>query len=279
MSDDAFSADWLTLREPADHRARASALLPLLRGAWEARGWSRVLDLGSGTGSNLRYLAPRLPGNQHWTLLDHDPALLDCVEGRGIPAGSASGGAIEVLRRVGDLLEMGEIALEDADLVTASALLDLVSEGWLSTWVRRITQHGCGALWALSYDGSVEWLGREDPDDAWVLEQVNLHQRGEKGMGQALGPDAPERARALFDAAGYVTWVLPSPWILGPEDTALALALLEGWIGAAEEVVPRESVRIRAWGARRTENLRTGEVQVRVGHLDLLALPPGVQAS
>ena len=72
-----FDADWLTLREAADRRARDETLPERLCAAWRRRGWSRVVDLGSGTGANLRYLAPRLPSGQRWTLVDHDPRHLD----------------------------------------------------------------------------------------------------------------------------------------------------------------------------------------------------------
>ena len=71
-----FAPDWLALREPVDHRSRAQTLLPLLQTAWSANGWTRILDLGSGTGSNIRYQGPRLIGPQEWTLLDHDAELL-----------------------------------------------------------------------------------------------------------------------------------------------------------------------------------------------------------
>ena len=52
-----FSADWLTLREPADHRARNPALVEALARHLGGRA-VRVTDLGCGTGSNLRALAP-----------------------------------------------------------------------------------------------------------------------------------------------------------------------------------------------------------------------------
>ncbi len=79
VSDAHFDADWLALREPVDHRSRAAAVVPLLRQAWRAVGWSQVLDLGCGTGSNVRYLAPKLVGPQEWTVLDHDLELLSRV--------------------------------------------------------------------------------------------------------------------------------------------------------------------------------------------------------
>ena len=53
-----FDADWLALREPADRRARDGALPERLCAAWRRHGWSRVVDLGSGTGANLRYPRP-----------------------------------------------------------------------------------------------------------------------------------------------------------------------------------------------------------------------------
>ena len=90
MSAETFDAAWLTLREDLDHDSRDPALVDLLvewqresvdppgatgDGTAVTRVFTRVLDLGSGTGSNLRYLAPRLPGRQQWLLLDHDAAL------------------------------------------------------------------------------------------------------------------------------------------------------------------------------------------------------------
>ncbi len=55
-----FSADWLALREPADHRSRSAELLATLATRVEGRDTLRITDLGCGTGSNLRATAPAL---------------------------------------------------------------------------------------------------------------------------------------------------------------------------------------------------------------------------
>jgi len=110
--------------------------------------------------------------------------------------------------------------------------------------------------------------------DLLVLEAVNRHQRRDKGTGAALGPDAGARAAALFRESGYRVYTTPSPWQLGPEDTALALALVEGWADATVEEYPRGEWAIREGQRRRRVALESGEVQVTVGHLDVLALPP-----
>ncbi len=275
---DEFSPDWLALREAADHRSRAGALVDRLRAEWRARGWTRIVDLGAGTGSNLRYLAPRLPGPQQWTLVDHDADLLARAE--------AAGAAAEVRRVHGDLAEAGLPAVAQADLVTCSALLDLVPEDWLGRLAHACRTARCGAYLALTYDGTMQWSAAGsaddgpgeagDPDDAAVREAVNAHQRRERGPAPALGPAATAAAEALLRSVGYRTWRLPSPWRLGPGDRALALALIDGWEDAALDLSPppARARRIRAWAERRRQTAARGRFRLTVGHQDLLALPP-----
>ena len=268
--DGAFSADWLALREPADRRARSPALAARLRAAWRARRWTRILDLGSGAGSNLRYLAPRLPGARRWTLVDHDADLL---------ARAAAVAAERCVRCVrGDLDEAGLPAVAQADLVTCSALLDLVSGAWLRKLARACRAAGCGAYLTLTYDGLMRWSPADDPDDEAIRRAVNAHQRRERAPAPALGPAAAAAAEALFRAERYRTWLASSPWRLGPADRALVLALIDGWAHAALELKPDadRARRVRAWADRRRKTAAGDRFRLTVGHHDLLALPPGL---
>ena len=282
-----FTPSWLALREPVDHRSRAAELLPPLVAAWTERGWVHVVDLGSGTGSNLRYLAPHLPGPQRWTLVDHDPDLLSRVslppagvasspaQVASSPAGGKAIESVEIECVAGDLAAEGLRQASRADLVTASALLDLVGENWLADLIATCRQGGCGALLALSYDGTIEWGGTRDPDDAWIRDRLNAHQQSEKGLGSALGPEAGHRAAEGFQRAGFTTRIAASPWRLTAPDAALAIELIRGWADAAREKTPEEEPRVRAWLQRREKTLETGDFELTVGHLDLLALPKG----
>ena len=279
MSHASFSSEWLALREPVDHRARAPELLEPLRAWCRAAGVERIVDLGSGTGSNVRYLAPQLfpepfpqgSSGVRWLLVDHDAELLERA---------LAGGGRHTLRAiVGDLGTDGLREIAGADFVTAAALLDLVSEGWLDEMVEACRASGAAALFALSYNGQVRW-DPVHPMDARVLEAVNAHQRLDKGLGPALGPQAALRAEQLFRAAGWRTRRAPSPWELGPDDHALVRLLLRGWIEAALELRPSIAGSVREWETDRTALLDGGgEFSVTVGHHDLLALPPGAEAS
>jgi SAM-dependent methyltransferase len=273
MSSEAFDPDWLALREPADHRARAHGLLEPLFSWLGQRGRARVLDLGSGTGSNFRYLAPRLGGKQQWTLVDRDASLL----ARSMETDGAGDSRVtSVVRVCGELAREGLEAVANADLVTASALLDLVSEAWLEQLVGACRSEGCAALLALTWDGTIEWdvPDRETgADDALVLDAVRAHQRRDKGLGSALGPSAGAAAEGAFRAAGFRTLLRPSPWRLGRDDAELAHALLDGWERAATEQRPDQLARIRGWAERRRSDMGERDFRLAVGHVDLLALP------
>jgi SAM-dependent methyltransferase len=264
-----FEADWLTLREAVDHRSRAVELMEPLRQEWRTRGWNRIVDLGSGTGSNVRYLAPRLPGPQSWTLVDHDAALLRQA---GFPA--EAGAPVLV---TGDLAREGLSALAGADLCAATALLDLVSQTWLDQVVEACVGGARGALFTLTYDGTVAWEGSASPeDDAFILELLNSHQERDKGLGGALGPRAAFEARASFERAGYRTWLVPSPWRLAASDRAVVGRLVEGWEEAAREESPGDTRRITRWAELKYGEAAGASFALTVGHLDLLALPPEV---
>ena len=111
-----FSSAWLTLREPADAAARDESLVASLPG--RLRAPLVIRDLGCGTGSLGRWLAPRLPVPQHWILMDRDPDLLAHAAAH-LPEG------VTAETRQGDVTGLTGADLAGTSLVACSALLDL----------------------------------------------------------------------------------------------------------------------------------------------------------
>jgi hypothetical protein len=266
-----FSAAWLELRAAADRRARAPALLAALRRRMAttiSKGTLlRVVDLGAGTGSTLRLLSPLLPMPQHWTLVDSDAELLATLKR---PPHASRWITVEPVQAdLADrslLAELGSVA----DLVTASALLDLVSESWCRTLVGAAARAHAVLYAALTYDGRIA-LEPPDPLDAMVETLFNRHQRRHKGFGPALGPDASRALARLAAAAGATLRTERSDWRLGPGDTSLLRPLLDGWATAALEMAPERGQQIAAWQTRRSALLDDRRLRVRVGHRDVLA--------
>ena len=269
---ESFSADWLTLREPADHAARAETLVTTLAGRLGGAGTSaRGVDLAAGTGSNVRYLLPRLPTLTHWTLVDHDAALLAEATAR-LAAHPEARGRTFAPRRA-DLNDLAALPIDGAALVTASALLDLVSADWMRAFARRCREARVHVLCTLTYDGRLD-CDPADALDARVRDLVNAHQRTNKGFGLALGPDATTAAVAAFDAEGFAVTVGDSDWVLDATQAELQRQLIAGWAGAARDMAPAEDAAIAAWRDRRLAAVASGTSRLRVGHGDLLALSP-----
>jgi SAM-dependent methyltransferase len=271
----AFSADWLALRESADTRARAEPLARLVGDRFQDVSELRVLDLGAGTGANVRYLAKLLPAHTQWLLIDNDRALLDraAAEVGTTGSGTASSG---IETRAIDLAHAFDRTADDIwagrDLITASALLDLVSEQWLLALARRCRDTSASVLFALTYNGDLTCSPAE-PEDEMVRELVNGHQRTNKGFGLALGPDAAESAARVFDELGYEVWRQESDWELGPDSVELQAQLIEGWVEAAGVIAPEDAVLLESWKSRRLAHVAAGRSRLIVGHEDLAGWP------
>ena len=259
--------DWLALREPADAAARATELVDRLYRWLEDRysGPFVVRDLGCGTGSMARWLARRLPGPQHWLMHDRDPALLvqAVVD---MPAG------ITAEPRVGDLTALNADQLAGTAVVTASALLDLLTADEVERLAASCSAAGCATMLALSVTGSV-LLTPSDPFDAAFATAFDAHQRRTVGGRRLLGPDAAPAAAAAFGRHGVSVVRAPSPWRLGRADGPLIEQWLRGWLAAACEQRPALVAEVEAYLDRRLAAIASGELRVVIGHADLLALP------
>ncbi len=162
-----------------------------------------IADLACGTGSTFRALMPRIKSRQNWRLVDNDLSLL-------VRTPQSSPPNVNVAAMPIDLSLDLEAALDGpVDLVTTTALLDLVSEEWLQRLVVEIAARRLPVYAALSYDGRVEMT----PADS--ARQKN-HSRGQcasahrqrlrSGAGTDGGAGCGRAVRAcrLFGVAGPI---------------------------------------------------------------------------
>lgn len=265
------SPQWLRLREAADAAARATELVERVQQRLPTRGRSVVHDLGCGTGSMGRWLAPRLTGTQHWILYDRDAELL--AHAAASRPGSASDGAdvtVETRQRDVTRLEPGDLA--DAQLVTASALLDTMTADELDRFVRTCAAARCPVLVTLSVVGRVD-LTPPDPLDEHVASAFNAHQRRTVGGRRLLGPDAVDAAVGAFTQLGADVLVRPSPWRLDATEATLAAEWFTGWVGAACEQRPELASSAAPYARRRLAEAAAGRLGVTVHHQDLFVVP------
>jgi hypothetical protein len=260
-----FSAEWLELREPYDQRARNRLVLDEALDLLAGQPSVAIVDLACGTGSTFRALSPRINVRQNWRLVDNDLSLL----ARAPP----SSPSITVTAAPVDLNRDLEAAFDGpADLVTTSALLDLVSADWLNRLAVEAAARRLPVYAALSYDGRAE-LAPYDALDRRIVDAVNRHQRNDKGFGPALGPSAAQDAIAAFERIGYAVTHGLADWEFGPQDREIQTEILTGWAAAAREIGDPPRSEILDWFKRRRAFIAAGRSSIRVGHVDLLARP------
>ena len=265
------SSEWLDLREPADAAARAGDLVEQLRRHLPATGRRVIHDLACGTGAMGRWLAPLLPGPQHWVLHDRDADLLE-VAAADVPLSAADGASVVVETRRSDITQLDAEDLAGATLITASALLDLMTGDELAGLIGVCAGAGCPVLVTLSVAGRVDVVPA-DPLDSRVAAAFDAHQRRMTAAGRLLGPDAVAAAVAQFRRLGAEVIVRPSPWRLGADQAGLAAEWLTGWVGAACEQEAELAPEADAYAQRRLTEARAGQLGVTVEHADLLVLP------
>jgi SAM-dependent methyltransferase len=257
-----FDPHWLSLREPADGKARDRALLLQATQAFEKRSGSVILDIGCGSGSTYRSLQPHLTEKTRWRLLDNDRLLLEEVRNR-------HGNAVETVEM--DLGDVDALPLQDVALVTASALFDLCSADFIDRVSHRLGAAGIGLYAALNYDGEMAWTD-EHPLDRTITAVFNAHQQSDKGFGISLGPDAWRVLAEAMRVQGCTVSIAESPWILADKDTDLQLLLLNGIAGAVQEYGQLEPEEVISWYAYRQDSARKKRGLCRIGHRDLVAV-------
>jgi hypothetical protein len=262
-----FSAEWLALRESYDLRARNPIVLDAVAASFKSLDAISVVDLACGAGSTIRALGPHLPVRQRWDLVDNDPHLLTVA---------CSGRFSDDVRLNAVPLDLNSdfaAALDGTnDLITISALLDLVSETWLRQFLYVVAARALPVYAALTYDGRTD-LSPADPLDNAIVSTVNAHQRTDKGFGPALGPSAAGSAIAGFESLGYSLVSGESDWVIGPDDREMQEELLEGWANAARDMGRLNGAEIADWLARRRAAVSQGLSSMRVGHVDFFAFP------
>lgn len=274
-----FSAEWLALREPVDHRSINVELRAQVAAHLSSVSPVRVMDMGCGSGSNLRALANHLGPSQHWTLVDWDENLLsharEAISAWGDNARDDNG-VLHVTRgekQIAVSFQRADLARHVAhelerplDLVTAAAFFDLVSADWMDGFAAALAVNGAPLYTTLTYNGVERWGPPHGADEA-VLQAFHAHQHSDKGFGPAAGPGAAVALVHSLSRQGYRVANAASPWIMDRADSRLMGELANGAANAVRETGLVPAPDIDAWlDARRNASA------CEIGHMDIFAV-------
>jgi SAM-dependent methyltransferase len=274
-----FSVEWLDLREAADGRARNSEVASAVAARFALRDELSVLDLGAGTGANLRASAQLLPSRQTWTLVDRNTELLDKARtklAKWADKHSMDGDALEIekaSRKIRVEFCSADLAHETlsliekgAQLVTASAFFDLASEAYIREFAKAVVAANAGFYATLTYNGLQKWTPHR-PADNQMAAAFQRHQMRDKGFGPAAGPLAASHLVDQFRINGYLALAGESPWRLDRADRTLIEEMIRGHAVAVTEERGIDEKTIVSW-------VNVPRSAAYVGHTDVFAAPP-----
>ena len=283
-----FGADWLSQRERLDRAARSRALAVFLAERLPPR--PRLIDLGAGTGSLFRFLAPMIARPQRWTFVDADRSLIATAfdrtavwaEGCGLSVrltGSSGAPALTIRSSNGpwhieslaiDLAKVPRgLPFKEIDGVVCSALLDLTSRRWMGRLVAGLRTPFYASL---TVDGRDAWFPHH-PADLAIRLAFRRDQRRDKGLGLALGIDAARVAEKVLAKSGFETFTASSDWRIPRGERSLGRLFARMTAEAARRAATGRAGKIAEWTKARLSHADQARLAIRIGHRDILALP------
>ena len=216
-----------------------------------------------------RWLAPLLPGPQHWVAARPGPRPA-AVAAADLPGPAADGARSTVETRRSDITRLDPDDLAGATLITASALLDLLTGDELARLVDVCAGAGCPALLTLSVVGRVELAPARPARRAeWRPPSTPTSAARRRG-GRLLGPDAVAAAVDGVPPAGGRGARPAQPLAARRRPGRPGGGVARGWVGAACEQEAELAAEADAYARPAAGEARAGQLAVTVDHADLL---------
>lgn len=285
--------EWLQVRYPYDAKARSKEVEQKTIDYFSGRTHLRILDLGSGTGANTRYYAPRFPSSQEWILLENERRLTEATSRELM---SWAFRQKRKFRLTPDRLNIengkGEISIqiknasffeleseEDIcgyDLVTSNAFFDLISRERFLRFASLLASAAKPLLATLNYTSM-----RFDPaqrSDETYIPLYESHMRKPKGFGPPMGPLCGDRMVETLGSFGFTVNSGESLWNILSEDKTMMKYML-GFMDEALCGMLKDSRKLRrfdGWKKDKWRLIETGRLKLIVGHLDCFARPESI---
>ena len=202
---------------------------------------------------------------------DYDADLLE-VAASDRPDLAADGAAVSVEPRRSDITQLLPGDLVGATLITASALLDVLTEDELAGLMTLCADVECPVLLTLSVVGRVELT----PADPWTfaLAPLSMTINGVRRSGGACS--APTRSASSSTGSQSSVgrcWFGPARGDSVGSEADLAAEWFRGWVDAACEQQTGLAAEIDGYARRRLTQATAGRLGVTVDHADVLAVP------
>ena len=232
MQANKFTATWINLRESYDMLSRSDLLQNLYKK--NKLNLKKVIDLGGGNGSFLRWCHYKNIIYDDFLIIDNDEALLKSFYPRtksylstislSLIKDNMMSYRIQNLKtnkdgfitlKKQDFYKSIDI-INDYNLVSFSAVSDLLSKKFIKCLFDKINK-GTNLYFSICFDGRVKWKNK-NKHDKYIVSMFNQHQKQEKTTGVALGLNSINFIKNLSKKNDYKIYIADSSWSVDSQD-------------------------------------------------------------
>lgn len=232
MQANKFTATWINLRESYDMLSRSDLLQNLYKN--NKMNLKKVIDLGGGNGSFLRWCHYKNIIYDDFLIIDNDEALLKSFYPRtksylsmmslSLIKDNMMSYRIQNLKtnkdgfitlKKQDFYKSIDI-INDYNLVSFSAVSDLLSKKFIKCLFDKVNK-GTNLYFSICFDGRVKWKNK-NKHDKYIVSMFNQHQKQEKTTGVALGLNSINFIKNLSKKNDYKIYIADSSWSVDSQD-------------------------------------------------------------
>ena len=181
-----FENSWLFQREKIDNLSKNISIIKKINSVLKNYDKIRIIDLGTGTGSNFRYLSKKIKfKNQSWTLMDLSKSSLNEAKKTSVTNNKIQ----KIILKHNDIIKnIEQHNFDNYEIVTGSAFLDIMPVNWFKKFYTK-NRNTKLVYFSINYDGYFKFYPKHKLDKD-VLQLFNNEQKSKKNKKtRAVGPD------------------------------------------------------------------------------------------
>jgi len=281
--------NWLALRYDLDCRSRNSVLEKKFIDKMNAIQKPQILDIGSGSGTNILRLAPMINGCQNWTMIDRDVDLVSRIDShyKSVSQKPAFGvtelsnhsicfgeSKVNYAAITGDFLDPeNEIWHEKFDAVVANAVFDLLSEKQFSQFVEIAKEKWQESKPIFYFTINLAEKISFEPvatDDLNYLPLFQNHMERPQFFGSSMGAKSARVMKQVLVESGFSVEDLSSDWNIQRNEKALLTANFD-FIEDAVLTMCEKTHECEQWIKSVREKINDEKTGLLITHNDILA--------
>ena len=259
-----FENSWLFQREKIDNMSKNLFLIKKINNSLKNYDQIRIIDLGTGTGSNFRFLSKKIKyKNQSWTLMDISKNSLNAAKKNVTTNDKIK----KIIIKHDDIIKnIQQNNFTNYDLVTGSAFLDIMPHEWFKKFYLKNINTKI-VYFSINYDGYFKFYPKHRMDKKF-LQLFNSDQKSKKNnKTKAVGPDCSNIIKSYFSKT-HKSFLFKSNWT-NVKDKNFQLMFLD----FCENIIKKNKKNnLLEWLDFRKDNIFKNKSKLSVSNKDFLAI-------